>query len=252
MGQAEIQQVLHGFNQTTVSYPAGQTVVDLVEQQVAKSPDQTAIVFEGQSWTYREVNEKANQLAHCLRNELPGFQLGDCIGVMMERNEWSAISMLAIMKMGGLYAPIDPNYPETRLAYILENSAARVVVTRGKEATENAQKLGATTIDVATEVEWANFSNQNLSLPIPAQAGSYLIYTSGSTGNPKGVVQTHQTLYNPQPLEIERWLYLGRSRFIYNIPLLVSICRFTKFTTLGERVVKFTFAQSPYVATSGH
>ncbi|WP_202704568.1 AMP-binding protein, partial [Flavobacterium sp. UGB4466] len=107
---------LFTFNDTAAVYPKDKTIVDLFEEQVEKTPDHVAIVFENKELTYRELNERSNQLAHYLMDNY-SIQPDDLIGIQLERSEWMIVSILGVLKSGGAYVPIDPQYPEERIDY---------------------------------------------------------------------------------------------------------------------------------------
>ncbi len=188
MSVEEEHKILYEFNDTDRDYPKDKTVIQLFEEQVEKTPDNIALVFEDKKMTYRELNEKANQLAHYLREE-KGVEIGDIIAVYMNRNEVLISALLAILKCGGTYIPIDPEYPEERVKYILENSNAKYVVT-----SKSCDFISDNAINVNNLND--NTSNFNLDLEILSDNLVYLIYTSGSTGNPKGVMINNYNLIN--------------------------------------------------------
>jgi amino acid adenylation domain-containing protein len=173
----EKYKLLYTFNDTEIDYQRDKTIVDLFEEHAANTPDNVAVVFEDRELTYRELNERSNQLADYLRSNY-GIQPDDLIGINLERSEEIIIAILGVLKSGGAYVPIDPNYPQQRVDYMIEDSQCRVLVDKN---------------------EWSNFinniskySNNNLSRNITPDNLVYVIYTSGSTGNPKGVMVTHK------------------------------------------------------------
>ncbi len=173
-----------------------QSIVTLIEKKANENSAAQAVVFKRKSLTYGDVNTKANQLAHLLIHE--GIRPGDMVGVMLNRTEWSVITMLAILKAGGVYLPVDPNYPATRIDYILRDSEGKILITM--EACEKLASVSQTRILTIEAIETCipGFSNENPSVNVFANsdATAYVIYTSGSTGEPKGVLGTHKCLLN--------------------------------------------------------
>ncbi|MES1250347.1 MAG: condensation domain-containing protein, partial [Chitinophaga rupis] len=129
LSEAEKQQVLTTFNDTAADYPKGTTVVTLFEQQAAKTPLRTAVTFEKSGFTYKELDEKANQLANYLINEYR-IKPDDLVGVMLDRSEKMIIAILGILKSGGAYVPIDPAYPAGRKEYITTNTGIKILITQ--------------------------------------------------------------------------------------------------------------------------
>ena len=189
-------QQLQAWNNTATDYPQDLTVVDLFEQQVEKTPDKIAVVFEGQDLTYRALNRRANQVAHVLIE--CGVQANTLVGIYVERSLEMVIGLLAILKAGGAYMPIDPGYPANRIRYVLDHSATSVLLTQSSLKTQLA--LDELKHDfVMLCLDDADFSNQPIENPaasIQATDLAYVIYTSGSTGKPKGVMIEQHSLSN--------------------------------------------------------
>lgn len=168
----------------------GICIHQLVEIQVAKTPDAVAVIFEDRQLTYRELNQKANQLAHYLRElEVKPEVL---VGVCVERSLEMVIALLAILKAGGAYVPLDPAYPQERLASIAEDAEFSVLLTQ-KHLTELLPQHQAQTVYL--DSSWEIFSKQsinNLVTEIQPNNLAYVLYTSGSTGKPKGVAIEHR------------------------------------------------------------
>lgn len=197
LSTAERQQ-LQAWNQTQADYPHDQTIVSLFEAQVARTPDAVAVVFEDQSLTYRQLNEKANRIAHYLlslktQNGEILLNNNPLVAIAVQRSLEMLIGLLAILKAGGAYVPIDPDYPAARIAYMLADSTAPLLLTQGHlvkqlALTELEHEYVVLCVD---EINATNQSNQNLEINIQAQDLAYIIYTSGSTGKPKGVAIGH-------------------------------------------------------------
>jgi len=190
--QAEREQILRQWNDTKVSSDNSQSLVQLFEEQVAKQPNAIAVVFDSRSLTYAELNATANRLAHYLI-EL-GIRRDSRVGVCMERRIDLVVSVLATMKAGAAYVPLDPEYPEERVQFMLEDSACSVVLTSSSVA-GNLAAIDARFVAVdAAALEDKESSNPNLEVFDDQLA--YIIYTSGSTGRPKGVAMPHGALRN--------------------------------------------------------
>ncbi len=183
-------QQLALWNATQREYPRHACVPQLVAAQAALRPAAVALVEQNRILTYRELNRRANQLAHYLRSL--GVERNSLVALCMERNADLVIALLGILKAGGAYVPLDPTYPAERLAFMLADSAAPVVVTqRHLTSRLPAHKAQPVYLD---SVALQSFTDPSL-----AQTGddlAYVIYTSGSTGRPKGVQITHDSLLN--------------------------------------------------------
>ena len=191
LGADEYRQVTEGFNPAPTAYPADKTIHELFESQVSRSPDAAAVVFEEKTLTYRQLNERANQLAHCLRRHY-GIQPDDRIGLLVDRSEEMLVGILGILKAGAAYVPIDPAYPRDRVAYILNDSRVRVLLTGAGCTTERNE---TPVLDLTDE---AVAAGPVTNPPLVNTSGDlcYVIYTSGTTGQPKGVLVEHRSVVN--------------------------------------------------------
>ena len=186
----EKNKILFEFNDTKTDYPKDKTIVDLFEEQVEKTPDNTAIVFEGQKLTYRELNEKANQLARYLIEK--GVVENNIVAILLNRSLDMMVAILAILKSGAAYLPIDPTYPTDRINFILKNSKCSFILTSKSISFIDNKNLYIEDIYELTN----KYNKKNLCLKISPSNIAYIIYTSGSTGLPKGVVLKHLSLSN--------------------------------------------------------
>jgi amino acid adenylation domain-containing protein/non-ribosomal peptide synthase protein (TIGR01720 family) len=190
----EQYQLLWEWNDTASDYPQDKCIHELFQVQVEKTPDAVAVVFENQQLTYRELNQRANQLAHYLRSL--GVKPEVLVGICVERSLHMVIGLLAILKAGGAYVPIDPNYPQERLAYMLEDSQPSVLLTQ-QYLLEKLPNNQAQVICIDSDWEYiANESIRNLVSNIILDNLAYVIYTSGSTGKPKGAMNAHKGISN--------------------------------------------------------
>lgn len=190
-------EILKQFNDTLVDFGDIKTIAKLFEEQVNKSSDDIAVTYvkdqskNYEQLTYKELNERANQLAHALRKN--GVSRGDIIGLMMHNSLDVAVGILGILKAGGAYMPIEPDYPSDRIMYMARDSNMKLLVTN--------YDLSAT---LPYEGIIINLSRQeltkedvfNLDLVSSPDDPVYMIYTSGTTGNPKGVIVAHKNLFN--------------------------------------------------------
>ena len=191
--EAEEQLLIHTFNTTQVTLPKGKTIVDMFEKQLQNCPDAVAVVFEEKQLTYRELNGKANQLAHYLRSM--GIKEESLVPICIERSLEMIIGIVGILKAGAAYVPIDPAYPKERINYVLEDTHADVVVTNRESKTSLPDNGEITVIDL--DADWANIAKESMQNPLTRPAShhlAYVIYTSGSTGKPKGVMIEHRGL----------------------------------------------------------
>ncbi|MEJ7675718.1 MAG: amino acid adenylation domain-containing protein [Chitinophagaceae bacterium] len=188
--KAEEHQLLIEFNDTATEYPKDKTIVDLFEEQALKTPDTVALVFEEEKLTYKELNDKSNQLAHYLKSK--GVKEGILVPICIEKSVEMIIGILGILKAGGAYVPIDPVYPEDRISYMLEDTQAKIIVTSKKSEVLLPEKEGIEIVDVNGEwmMSRSELKDNTISTLAPNQL-AYVIYTSGSTGKPKGVMITH-------------------------------------------------------------
>ncbi|MEP0387782.1 MAG: amino acid adenylation domain-containing protein, partial [Dokdonia sp.] len=195
VSKEEEKELLLDFNATKTDYPTDITLVDLIETQVVNNPDAVALVYEGVEMTYGTLNAKANQVATYLRNI--GVAKESLVGLCMERSFEMVIGMLGIMKSGGAYVPIDPQYPSERIHYILEDTKATVVLTHTNSMNVVAFPENITTLSLDTESTlFENLSEANLKIDLAPSNVAYVIYTSGSTGNPKGVMNEQGGVVN--------------------------------------------------------
>ena len=196
--EAERRLVLYDWNDTKADYHSDTFVHLVIEEQAARTPEATALVFEGASLSYAELNAQANQLAHRLR--ATGVCPDSRVAVCAERSLEMVIALLAILKAGGAYMPLDPTYPEERLQFMIEDADPVAVLTQKHlKGFFLSTECTAPVIDLTDRKEWSSMPANNpnpKSLGLTPQHLAYVIYTSGSTGKPKGVMLQHQGLCN--------------------------------------------------------
>lgn len=197
LSDAERELVLYKFNQTQLDFGKSGLLHQLVEQQAKLTPAGVALIWGGQQLTYQELNERANQLAH----HLQGLGIGteSLVAVSLQRSPELVVTLLAILKTGGAYVPLDPGYPAERLAFMLEDSKAAVLVTeRGSSAwMDHLSKVELRVVSLEDERELiAAQRTANPLSPVEPANLAYVIYTSGSTGRPKAVMVSHGAICN--------------------------------------------------------
>ncbi|MBD2253939.1 non-ribosomal peptide synthetase [Nostoc parmelioides] len=190
----EKQQLLIEWNNTDTDYPRHQCIHHLFAAQAEKTPDAIAVVYGEQQLTYHQLNIQANQLAHYLQKL--GVKPGVLVGICVERSVSMIVGLLAILKAGGAYVPLDTEYPQERLAFIIEDTQLSVLLTTQKLVETLPQHQGCIVcIDTDTVLEAiALESQQNPTVEVTADHLAYVIYTSGSTGTPKGVAVDHKAV----------------------------------------------------------
>ncbi|MEL7406243.1 MAG: amino acid adenylation domain-containing protein [Cyanobacteria bacterium J06558_2] len=194
LNQAESQQLLTDWNNTQLDYPNDKCIHELFKNQVARTPDSVAVIFEDQQLTYQELNNRANQLAYYLCQL--GVKPDVLVGISVERSLDMVVGLLGILKAGGAYVPLDPNYPQERLSYMLTDSGIEVLLTH-QSLLETLPAKSARV--VCMDADWQMIESQpenNYERKILSHNLAYVIYTSGSTGKPKGVLIEHQGLCN--------------------------------------------------------
>ncbi|MEC4812231.1 MAG: amino acid adenylation domain-containing protein [Scytonema sp. PMC 1069.18] len=191
---SEKHQLIVDWNDTLTDYPYNQCIHQLFEAQVARTPDAIAVVFENQQLTYRELNNRANQLAHYLQQL--GVRPEVLVGICMERSLEMVVAVLGILKAGGAYLPLDPAYPKERLAFILKDTQSLVLLTQQRLVKE--LPTGGT-VTVCLDTNWERIAHEcpdNPVCKVNSANLAYVIYTSGSTGKPKGTLIPHKGILN--------------------------------------------------------
>ncbi len=233
----ERQQVIADWNDTSSSERLDQCIHQLFENQRALTPDAIALHFKDRKLSYRELNARANQLAHYLRKL--GVEPDSRVGICVHRSPEMIIGLLGIMKAGGAYVPLDPTYPRERLEFMLQDGGASVLVT---QASLRENLSSRQTPAVCLDRDWNSISHENTDSPhtevSPANL-SYVIYTSGSTGRPKGVQLEHRNVVNflnsvRRRFELsERDTYLGVASMSFD----ASVLDFYLPLSVGARLV---------------
>ena len=192
---ADEQQVLvHTWNQTAEAYPTERGIHHLIEDQVHATPDAPALAFGATTLTYAQLDARANQLAHALREQGVGPDV--LVGICVERSIEMVVGLLAILKAGGAYVPLDPEYPRERLAYMIEDSGIQLLLSQ-QRLLPSLPVASLQVIALDQPALWLDgYSSESPAVAIQALNLAYVIYTSGSTGKPKGAGNTHRALVN--------------------------------------------------------
>jgi amino acid adenylation domain-containing protein len=194
LSDQEKEQVLLGWNGTASPYPEDRCIHHLFEQQMERTPEAVAVVSDEGAVSYRELNRRANQLAHYLQRLGVGPEV--MVGVCLERSVEIMVGLLGVLKAGGAYLPLDPTYPAERLSFILEDAAVELIVTQEKLGGLLGMSSAALICIDSDREEIARESEEDVESEVKSEDLAYVIYTSGSTGRPKGTMITHRSVVN--------------------------------------------------------
>lgn len=184
-------QLIIDFNNTDLAYPKYKSIIDLFEEQVKKTPNNIAVIFKETELTYSELNQKANQFANYISSRYK-VDTGDIVGVYLPKSDLGIVSFLAILKLGGVYLPIDTNYPLERINYLIKDSGLKLLINIG----ENTLNIDHCDLISVHSIVLDQYDGANINNVISPRDLAYIIYTSGSTGQPKGVMVEHQSTIN--------------------------------------------------------
>ena len=187
----EQKVLLHRFNDTEADFPSDKTIIDLFEEQVEKTPHHIALGFEGKDWTYQQLNQLANRIAHYLIDHY-AIKCDDVVALLPERTQWMPIGILAILKSGAAYLPLSKDMPVSRLVFMLKDSGAKLLLTDAPNADLGKQIYSQVLVLDQLHCEKTNNPNPNVN----SSNLVFVLYTSGSSGKPKGVLMPHQSLVN--------------------------------------------------------
>lgn len=205
-------QLLVQWNDTQKDYPKNKSFHQLFEEQVEQSPDAVALVFEDKQLTYRELNNKANQLAHYLQAQGVGPEV--VVGISMERSLEMVLGLIGVLKAGGAYVALDPTYPKERLAFMLSDSQIPILLTQQHLIVQLPKHE---THLICIDREWQSISRESERNPtnnVMPNNLAYIIYTSGSTGKPKGTLVEHRGIGNLAQAQIEAFDVRADSRVL--------------------------------------
>jgi amino acid adenylation domain-containing protein len=215
LSMAERDRLLNEWNDTEAEYASERCVHELFEEQVERTPDAVAVVYEDQIVSYAELNRRAQQLAHYLRGL--GVKADKRVAICMERSVDMMVALLGVLKAGGAYVPLDPDYPGERLRFLLQDSEPVVVLTQshlGKVLLESGSAVPV--VEVKGGAAWEGLAETNTereSIGLGSQHLGYVMYTSGSTGTPKGVMVEQRGVIN-RLVWAEKAVGLGRGRSV--------------------------------------
>ena len=189
------QQIVYDSNQTDKAFPKDKAIHQLFEEQVVKTPDNIALIFEGDKLTYQELNEQSNQLARYIRDKYKSIssnelQSDTLIALYLDRGLEMIISILAVFKAGAAYVPISPEFPQERIDYILKDTQTQILISQ----THLTDKLESNIGIIYADQKYLDCLATDLRIQIDSRSLAYIIYTSGTTGNPKGVMIEHHSL----------------------------------------------------------
>ncbi|GAX45364.1 non-ribosomal peptide synthase [Tolypothrix sp. NIES-4075] len=231
LSEQERSQLVVEWNQTAADYRQDKCIHQLFEEQVQRTPDVVAVVYEDQILTYRELNNRANQVAHYLQDL--GVQPETLVGICVERSFAMVVGLLGILKAGGAYVPLDPTYPKERLAFMLSDSQVSVLLTQ-KNLVAGLPEHRVHMLCLDTN--WGIISHKSEENPVSgvtAENLAYVIYTSGLMGKPKGVTIQHRSVLN---------LLRGLDKAIYgerqDSPLRVSLNGSLAFDTSVKQIIQ--------------
>lgn len=237
VSQTERRQVLYGMNQTAQDFPRDATLVSLFKEQVARTPDAVALICEDEVLSYREFDERTNQLARYLIERRVGPNTP--VGLYLERSVEMLVGIYAILKAGGAYMPLDPDYPSERIAFMLEESSPAVVLTQERF---EAQLPATSPAAVCLDRDWSDIARQSAE-PVALRAApsdlAYVIYTSGSTGRPKGVMVEHGAICNREFWVMDEYGFHEDDVVIQKFPFGfdASVCELFTPLLCGARLV---------------
>ena len=209
------------WNNTAKRFPKYHSVHQLFEQQVDQTPHGEALVFEGESLTYLELDQRANQLAHYLCEK--GIVEEDLVAVCLPRSVDLVVALYGIIKAGAAYVPLDPSLPRDRLSYILDNTRAPVVLTIDSLQDSFSHGYGKVLCVDNDKINIAEFPVERLSLDVSAANLMYVIYTSGSTGMPKGVANEHKGVINRLLWMQDQYLLNNTDRVLQKTPFSFDV-----------------------------
>ena len=220
IGEAEREMVLRAW-QPSRREPVARTVAQLLSDQIERTPENVAVVFDGHHVTYRELGARIARVAAALK--AAGVQRGELVAVMLERSSAVPAALFGVLECGAAYVPIDPAYPASRIAFMLRDSGCRVVVASRDSASGTSPLSGWRVIacdeDLEIRVNPEAVGDADDSGPVTLDSPAYVIYTSGSTGQPKGVLVPHRALSNQVRWFIDEFKVGAADRYLQKAPI---------------------------------
>lgn len=236
LSEEDSQKIQH-WNQTETVYPFQKCLHHLIEEQVSKTPKQIALRYHQQSLSYLELNKKVNRLAHFLIDQQ--VKVGDVVGVCLERSCELVIAILAVLKAGGAYMPLDSSYPQQRLAYMVKDSQIKILIssTHLKKLFDPFNGALIDLEEIQPQLSQSKSTNPNVKMN--GSSPIYVIYTSGSTGNPKGVINRHESLVNRLLWMQEQYSCSKKDRVLHKTPFSFDVSVWELFLPLisGSKLI---------------
>jgi amino acid adenylation domain-containing protein/non-ribosomal peptide synthase protein (TIGR01720 family) len=220
LSKVETQQVVHSWNATETDYPSDCSLHDLFVRCVQKHPERVALAYEGETLTYRVLDERANRLANYLRAAGVGPEV--IVGVYLERGAELVVGLLAILKAGGAYLPLDPSYPRERVRYMQDDACAPLVITHSSLSSRLTSSARHVQLDLESEAIGRESCIPPSSSVHPDNT-AYVIYTSGSTGKPKGVMNSHRGIVNRIRWMQSAYALTGADRVLHKTPFSFDV-----------------------------
>ena len=215
------EQLLVTWNDTKTDFPLHQSLPEMIEAQVERTPDSPALRFADKELTYTQLNQRSNRLAHYLREQGVGPE--DRIGLLLDRSVDMVVSLLAVLKAGGAYVPLDLQYPTERLLTMVADADPKLLLTQQG----TSERLGATRVAsfcLDHDRELLNrYNDENLASVVQPENAAYVIYTSGSTGKPKGATNTHRGVCNRLLWMQEFYQLNGEDRILQKTPFSFDV-----------------------------
>ncbi|WP_052709811.1 non-ribosomal peptide synthetase [Pseudoalteromonas piscicida] len=241
--ESERQQLLHTWNDTAAEVPLEYCLHELFAEQADRCSKKTALVCDGMSLSYGELNRRANQLAHYLKAQ--GVKPDTLVGLCVERSVDMVVGILGILKAGGAYVPLDPAYPQARLAYMLSDSGVKLVLSQSWLTLPQEQAVETLYLDKEDIFAEQAQDNPEIIGDLGPKSAVYMIYTSGSTGRPKGVVIEQRNLLNfrqvfehqLEQLDAQKsnWLWHGSFAFDASVKGILALCSGNTLVVASER-----------------
>jgi len=217
----EYEQIIYNWNATDKDYPKDKTIHELFQEQVEKTPDNIALVYEGQELSYQQLNQKSNQLARHIREQYlkrtnQELAPDTLIPLCLDRSLEMIIGILAVLKAGGAYVPIDPTYPKERIDYLLNDTKAELVLSQRHLSKSSEDQLPEDKVLFIDLTQWLykEYESSNLAGYSKPTDLAYVIYTSGTTGKPKGVMVEHSSIINLIKDLLEKYRIEPSERFL--------------------------------------
>ncbi|MCB0091047.1 MAG: AMP-binding protein, partial [Caldilineaceae bacterium] len=240
LSETEQRQIVEEWNGTPTDYAGAQCVHQLFEAQVAAQPDKIALVFGDEELTYGELDGRANQLAHYLQSLGVGAEV--LVGICVERSLEMVVGVLAVLKAGGAYLPLDPNYPTERLAFMVDDAAVSVLLSQGHLQDRLPETRARVVYVDKMEEQIAHYPVHNPINRAVAENLAYVIYTSGSTGQPKGALLAHRGACNLVQAQIRAFNVQAQHR-------VLQVASFSFDASFSEMMMALGAGASLHLAT---